>query len=460
MRVQKMQNYFKVLSQQDYSNQIGFNKKNNLNQGNFLGISNRKQASKLAFREIKPEETSDKRPILIVTDAWDPFICGVSRSTKFLDNALKSQGYHVQLLTPEDFPGVSSKLILEGTLKLPISPGNKRKFKQKLESINPIGVYIATEGFLGKLAVQELTEKKQPFTTSYLTRWPEYLLTYLNKIFFGKNTDNTDNLGLIKGKIYNKTVDYLKWFHNSATNTLVTTDSMIEDLKKLGLTKVKKWSRAVDSDLFNPKLRDPAGKFNFTDPKSNQSVSSEGGKYKILGYIGRVAEDKNLNVLLELSKNKDNSINNGNYKVVIIGPAQTEEQLDYLRNKYPEVIFTGSKELNELPPYYANLDVFVFPSQKDTFGIVQLEALSCGTPVAAYYINGPKDIIKDDKVGCLEKNLTGSLNTVIKQSLTLKREDCRQYILNNPQYSWQNAAKDLAKYMEKIQDNVFNKKDS
>ncbi|MEW5819950.1 MAG: glycosyltransferase [Cyanobacteriota bacterium] len=411
----------------------------------------------ISFTAIKPEETSSKRPIVIITDTWEPHIAGVTRGTKSILEALKAQGYYVEMITPNDLPGIKSKRIEHGRMKIALSPGNRKRIKKLLKDINPIGAYIVTEGPIGVNAVKEFKVKGQPYTSSYLTQWPQLISTYFREILTKLHLKKDKNKkGSISKHIENTVLKGLRWFHNSANATMVTAASMRDFLIQNGFTKVTKWSRAVDTEMFNPNHRIRDGGFVFKDYKTAKTVTTEEGKYKILGYIGRISPDKNLDILLKLSKEKDMSINNGNYKVVVVGPPNTLINMDKLRKEYPNVIFAGPKNHDELPQYFANFDVFVFPSQKDTFGIVQIESLACGTPVAAYFTNGPKDIIKSEKVGALEKDLNKPLNEVIKKALELNRNDCREYILNNPQYSWKKAAKDLADNMEKISDGAFN----
>jgi glycosyltransferase involved in cell wall biosynthesis len=334
--------------------------------------------------------------------------------------------------------------------------------KDKLDAINPVGIYIVTESMLGynavkiinKLNEEKLEADKIPFVTCYHTQWPEYCAdAVINKASIFSESFRKKIAKKVESKLYT----LLQKFHNNASATFVTTESMRNLLQQKGFTKIKPWSNAVDTDNFSPELRTKPDEqdYIFKDPVTGKTASRDGGKCKILGYVGRVASHKNLKVLFDLSENIDKSINGGNYKIVIIGNAASDQELNDLREKYPNIIFTGPKQPHEVPPYFANFDVFAFPSLTDTFGMVQIEALSCGTPVAAYNVQGPKDIIKDGVIGGLENDTNKGLNDAIKKALQLNRDDCRRFIEVNDQYTWKSAAKQFADVIDKIKESTF-----
>jgi glycosyltransferase involved in cell wall biosynthesis len=244
----------------------------------------------------------------------------------------------------------------------------------------PDTVHIATEGPLGLWARELLCRWLVPYTTSLHTKFPEYV---------------QQRVGLPVGVGYR----LLRWFHRPATRTLCTTESHRLELERWGFDNLVVWGRGVDTTRFRPMPRAAR-----TRPR--------------LLYVGRVALEKNVEAFLELDVPGD--------KVVVgDGPARAE-----LEHRYPEAIWRGYRHGEELVTEYADADVFVFPSRTDTFGLVLLEAMACGTPVAAYPVTGPLDVVQAGLTGVLDADL----GTAVRGALTLNRAHCRAYAETQ---SWQ-----------------------
>jgi glycosyltransferase involved in cell wall biosynthesis len=316
--------------------------------------------------------------ILIVSDAWLPQINGVVRTLLKTKNVLKDMGYEVQMITPDLFRNIPCPTYNE--ISLAIRPF--KKIEQIINSFQPDSIHICTEGPLGLSARRYCRKYRKPFTTSFHTKFPEYI-----KARFG-----------IPARL---TYRWLRWFHGLSSQVMVASDSLAQELKTRGFKNLAYWSRGVDTELFYPQSKD-----FLTDPRP------------ISLYVGRVAVEKNIEAFLQLDLP-------GTKYVVGDGP-----QLKSLANEYSEVKFVGAKTGQELSRYYAAADVFVFPSKTDTFGLVLLEALASGIPVAAYPVAGPIDVIGKSGVGCLNEDL----KLAIDNALQIPAEKCRQHALK---FSWQ-----------------------
>ena len=310
--------------------------------------------------------------ILIATDAWKPQVNGVVRTLDNTMKCLEERGHDVFILSPERFWSFPCPTYPEIRLAWGMVPvgGIIREF-------GPHAIHIATEGPVGLAVRTWCMLNRYPFTTSFTTRFPEYIsmrFPISSALSYG----------------------YFKWFHSASSATMVATKSVEMELEKHGFRKVVNWSRGVDAELFNP-----------------WRPYVEAGPSPIFLYVGRVAVEKNLCEFLDADVK-------GTKIVVGDGP-----DLGLLEKEYPDVIFKGLKRGNELADIYAAADVFVFPSKTDTFGIVMLEAMACGVPVAAYPVAGPGDIILDGKTGCLGDNLKEAM----EEALLLDRRDCRDFAL-------------------------------
>ncbi len=321
--------------------------------------------------------------IAFITDAWHPQINGVVTTIDNTCKTLRAQGDDVLLIAPDQFT----------TVPCPSYPSIKlsifcyRKVQRLLDNFAPERIHIATEGPLGLAARKYCLRHNLAFTTSFHTLFAEYInLRFKFPLSWG--------YGL------------LHWFHKPATHTMIATARVEQDLASRGFdsSKFVRWSRGVDVERFKPRNKD------FLDyPRP------------ILMYVGRVAIEKNLDAFL--------SITTPGTKVVVgDGPS-----LSTLQRRYPEVVFTGFRTGDPLAETMAAADVFVFPSKTDTFGIVMLDALACGVPVAAYPVQGPIDVIRDNQTGCLRENLAEAITA----ALQLDSDACRQQAL---EYSWQNCS--------------------
>lgn len=310
------------------------------------------EASERSDSGAQPQGAIPKS-VLIVTDAWRPQINGVVRTLEKLGEELSAHGVIVDMLTPCDFK----------TIPMPTYPDirlamtTRRRISQRIRAIRPDHVHIATEGPLGILARRHCMAQGTIFTTSYHTRFPEYL---------------SARLPIPEAWSY----DWLRRFHNSSGGTLVATVSLAAELTGRGFNKIRAWNRGVDTELYRP---DRAKMLDLPRP--------------ILLNVGRVAVEKNLPAFLDLDLP-------GSKVVVGDGP-----QLAAFRERYPEVTFLGTMTGEALADIYASADVFVFPSRTDTFGIVLLEALASGLPVAAYPVTGPLDVLGDGVGGRLSEDL-------------------------------------------------------
>jgi glycosyltransferase involved in cell wall biosynthesis len=319
--------------------------------------------------------------IMIVTDAWKPQVNGVVRTLDSTSKHLQKMGHEVEIITPQGCKSLPCPTYRE--ISLALSPS--RLVKNTFHDFEPEVIHIATEGPLGWSARQFCKVNNLKFTTSFHTQFPEYI--------HARTRIPT-----------HWTYKVLRRFHSLARQVMVTTQSMEKKLVLQGFKNLAPWSRGVDTQLFQP-----------------QSRSYMGSKPNLL-YVGRVAVEKNLEAFLSMDIDA--------VKIVVgDGP-----QLPYLKAKYPEVMFTGAKFAEELVHYYSMADAFVFPSRTDTFGLVMLEALACGTPVAAYPVEGPVDVIQSSEVGCLDKDLKKATQMALRKS----RRKCRQYAL---QFSWDRCTK-------------------
>ncbi len=295
------------------------------------------------------------KSLLIVTDAWHPQVNGVVRSIERTAAELERLGVRVEVLSPADYPTLPCPTYPEIRLSL-TTPGAVRRRMAELDCEH---LHIATEGPLGLLAGRIARGEALPFTTSYHTRFPEYL---------------SARIPVPVAWSYG----WLRRFHNSGNGCMVATRTLEDDLSARGFRNLMRWSRGVDHELFRP---------------YEGSVLPAEVTGPVFMYVGRVAVEKNIAAFLDLDLP-------GSKVVVGDGP-----QLADLRARYREVLFTGAKSGEDLARHYASADVVVFPSLTDTFGNVVLEALACGVPVAAFPVMGPLDILGGTGAGVLDADL-------------------------------------------------------
>lgn len=324
--------------------------------------------------------------IAIVTDAWRPQTNGVVTTLTQTAASLKSFGHDVVLMTPEGLPTIACPTYPE--IRLALFQG--RRVRAWLEDTRPDALHIATEGPLGLAAYAAARRLGLRFTTSYHTQFPRYLRA---------------RLPIPEGLTYAA----LRWFHGKAVRTMVATPQVRRELEAHGLRNLELWTRGVDTELFRPR----------TDDRVRAALDRPA---PLLIYVGRVAVEKSIEDFLVARAP-------GTKIVVGGGPALAE-----LKARYRDVLFLGYRYGEELAGLLAAADAFVFPSRTDTFGLVMLEALACGVPVAAYPTTGPIDVIRDGEVGCLNEDLAKA----IEGALTLDRRRCREYALG---FSWAAASR-------------------
>ncbi|MEO5337262.1 MAG: glycosyltransferase family 1 protein [Magnetospirillum sp. WYHS-4] len=315
--------------------------------------------------------------ILIVSDAWFPQVNGVVRTLATLRDGLIELGHAVETITPDRFRTVPCPSYPEIRLALT----RMGTVGRMIDAAQPCAIHIATEGPLGIAARRHCVKKGIPFTTAYHTRFPEYVET--------------------RWKVpLSWTYAFMRWFHGPAATVMVATQTIEDALKARGIGNIRRWSRGVDVEMFKP------GDKSFLDLPRPISL-----------YVGRVAVEKGIEDFLRLDLP-------GTKVVVGDGP-----QLADLKRKFPDVHFAGRRSDNDLARYYAAADVFVFPSRTDTFGLVLLEALASGLPVAAYPVPGPLDVIDGSGAGVLDEDL----GVAVRKALDIPPAACRDHALR---FSW------------------------
>ena len=318
------------------------------------------------------------KKILIITDNLHSQINGVVTTYRNIEICGKADGYEINYLTPEDFSYVDCPKYHAVKLAWP------RNMGKKIAAIGPDYIHVATEGPLGIWARKYLSICDIKHNTAYHTKFPEGL----KKLFGIPET---------------LTWRFVRWFHKHSGKVLTTTDSMVEELRKHGFSgEVISWTRGVDRDIFSPNLR--------------QEVPA-----KYLLCVSRVSKEKNLEKFFELDY--------PGYLKIMVGDGP---MLEKYKKQYPDVHFTGFKTGVDLARYYANAEVFVFPSQWETFGIVMIEAMACGTPVAAFPCQGPEDVIDQGMTGFMNENLEDAVTACLQ----LSREHVEKF---SKRWTWDRA---------------------
>jgi glycosyltransferase involved in cell wall biosynthesis len=321
--------------------------------------------------------------LLTVTDAWHPQVNGVVRTIEATHRELQRAGHEFEVITPLDFTTVPCPGY--GEIRLSLLP--YRKVAHRIESWAPDAIHIATEGPLGQAARRYCVRHDLPFTTAYHTRFPQYV-----KAMFG----------IRESLVYR----FLRWFHSPAWRVLTPTAEVERELAAWGIGNVARWTRGVDLDVFSP--------------QAEESPLVAGlGRPRFL-YVGRVSVEKNIDAFLNLDLP-------GCKIVAGVGPA-----LELLSRRFPDVRFVGVLSREDLARLYSSVDAFVFPSQTDTFGLVMLEALACGTPVAAFPVQGPIDVVGGSDAAALDPDL----RRAALRALRIDRTVCRRYA---QRFSWQAA---------------------
>jgi glycosyltransferase involved in cell wall biosynthesis len=314
--------------------------------------------------------------ILIATDAWYPQINGVVTTMVNTVRELKAMGHEVGLVTPNGFRTFPCPTYPEIRLALP----GAERIRRRVRDFAPEAVHIATEAPIGIATRGHCMRVGIPFTTAFHTQFPEYVHARCR---------------LPVGVTYR----WMRWFHAPSVAVMVPTPEIHRRLAARGFANLTRWSRGVDTALFRPAPR----------PRKGRDAP-------IFLYAGRVAVEKNIETFLGLDLP-------GIKWVVGDGPARAS-----LQARFPDAVFHGMKHGAELAHYYQQADVFVFPSRTDTFGLVMLEAMACGTPVAAFPVTGPIDVVRDRAVGVLATDLRAAA----LQALSLDRGAARSYALRYP----------------------------
>lgn len=331
--------------------------------------------------------------VVIATDAWKPQLNGVVRTLDTLGRILTDFGNEVLYITPNGFRSVPLPSYSE--IRLSILPN--RKVAKMINDFKPDAIHIATEGPIGRAARRFCKRRGYPFTTSFHTRFAEYA----NERW---SVPTAWGYGILKD------------FHKDGETMMVATPGMRTELEERGFSKMKLWARGVDLNQFSP-----------GDPPILQDV-----KRPIFLYVGRLAVEKSIEdfLALDLPGTK-----------VVVGDGPQKEELEA---RYPEAIFTGPKFGEDLTQYYQKSDVFVFPSRTDTFGLVNVEALACGVPVASYPVRGPLEILDGASPGC------GAMNEDLQAAClaALEHRDpiaCRAWAEN---FSWEAATRQFITNLE------------
>ena len=318
------------------------------------------------------------KKILIITDNLPQQINGVVTTYSNIEICGRADGYEIAYLTPEDFSYIDCPKYHEVKLAWP------RNMGKKIAAIGPDYIHVATEGPLGIWARAYLANQDIVHNSAYHTKFPEGL----KKLF---------------GIPESWTWRFVRWFHKHSGKVLTTTDSMVRELQAHGFDgEVVPWTRGVDREIFTPDLR--------------QETPA-----KYLLCVSRVSKEKNLEAFFELDY--------PGYLKIMVGDGP---MLETYRKRYPDVHFTGFRTGTALARYYANAEVFVFPSQWETFGIVMIEAMACGTPVAAFPVQGPMDVVDQGKTGYMNENLADAVTDCLK----LNRQ---QVVKHSQRWTWQRA---------------------
>lgn len=325
--------------------------------------------------------------LVLVTDAWHPQVNGVVRTLETTIRELEKLDVATTAVTPQPYRTVP----LPSYSEIRLAVARPSRVHAEIEAAKPDFVHIATEGPLGFMARSWCLANGMGYTTSYHTRFPEYVAA---------------RWPVPVGWSYR----YVRWLHNSGVGCMVSNSTLERELTARGFRKLYHWMRGVDAEAFNP-----------DEPPALADL-----KRPVFMYVGRVSVEKNIEAFLKLDLP-------GTKVVVGDGPA-----LPSLRQRYPEAVFTGERHGRELTACYTSADVFVFPSLTDTWGLVLMEALACGVPVAAFPIMGPIDVIGESGVGVLDWDL----RKACLDALDIPRDACRAYAMN---FTWAESARQFLK---------------
>ena len=335
--------------------------------------------------------------VVLVTDAWFPQVNGVVRTLSTVVDHMRAGGHEVLTVTPDLFRTVPCPTYPE--IRLALRP--KPHLRALINEFEPDAIHIATEGPLGQAAQSFCRAQNWPLTTSFHTKFPEYIHARTRVPVAWSYA-------------------WMRRFHGRAERVMVATRTIDRELRGWGFDNTVEWTRGVDTELFRPRPHDEW-------PDSFDSLPRP-----IQLYTGRVAVEKNISAFLELETP-------GTKMVVGDGPQRRE-----LEARFPDVIFAGEQHGETLARHFAASDVFVFPSRTDTFGLVLLEALASGIPVAAYPVPGPLDVVGHDGPGCLSEDLGYAVEMALEKA---NPEKCREHALG---FSWAHCAELFVSYLAPI----------
>ena len=333
--------------------------------------------------------------ILIVTDAWYPQINGVVRTYEYLRTELTAMGHDVSIIGPADFP-LSFAMPGYHEIRLAIFP--YARLRRAIAAYAPDLLHIATEGPLGLAARRYAARYGVSFTSCYHTHFPDYVAKRVGRW-----------LPFLFEPARALAIRFIRWFHSASACVFVSTPSLAETLRAWNFSApLKHMTRGIDHNLFVPGQRRMFGAL----------------KKPVALYVGRVAVEKNLEAFLSMTWHGDK---------VVVGAGPDEAML---KARYPNALFSGPKTGAALADCYRSADVFVFPSKTDTFGMVIVEALACGLPVAAFPVTGPVDIITGDLLGALDDNL----GTAALRALNSPGTPAQRAAFAKDNYDWRVAA--------------------
>ena len=351
---------------------------------------------------------------LILTDAWHPQVNGVVRTYESLKLHLERLGHEVVVISPEDFRlGVAAPGYKEIKLACVPYPAVAKKIKAQEADF----IHIATEGPIGWMARKYCLKSKKAFTSSYHSQFPHYFALRLSK-----------HVPFMFGIFYKIGIQVIKRFHNASSGVFVTTKSMTDELKKWGIkSPILPLTRGIDDTIFN------------TTKRADADSALGDLKAPVALYVGRLAIEKNVQKFLDMPWPEG-----GTKLVVGHGPLES-----MFKKKYPNVLFRGKRTGHELADHYRAADVFVFPSLTDTFGIVLIEALACGVPIAAYPVIGPIDVVKDDALGVLGDDIGVAAHDALTHGTPEQR---RLHVQSH--YNWDVATEQFIKGSEQAENEL------
>ena len=332
--------------------------------------------------------------LVIITDAWHPQVNGVVRTYEYLIAELERDGHEVHVISPADF---ARRIPMPSYAEIELVAFSYKGLKEKIDTMRPDFIHISTEGPLGWAGRKYCLRHNSSFTTSYHTHFPDYAAKRFARF-----------LPFLYRPIHGLTKGLIRRFHDPAKAIMVATQSLEDDLAAWGFRPpMHRLTRGVDFELFSP-----GEKTLFQDLPQPVAL-----------YVGRVAIEKNIEDFLSMEWK-------GSKVVIGNGPS-----LDDLKARYPAVHFAGTVTGEALAAHYRSADVFVFPSRTDTFGMVLIEALACGLPIAAYDVTGPKDIVTEEYLGVL---CNDDLGKAAREALNAGSSEKRaQHVREH--YSWQKA---------------------